>query len=543
MMTTTSTPYRSAQKPGRDGFRQLLRAEWTKLRTVRGWVIALLAVTALTAAVPIWLASTATSNSVESCVSAQQCQAEGQSIATGPAGTAVIDNFYFLHQPIASSGTITVRVSSLHGSGAIPHVPSGFAPAPTTEPWAKAGIMIKGSTKPGSAYASVLVTGSHGVRMQYDYTHDVAGSSVSAATPQWLRLTRSGDLITGYESANGRQWTAIGSASLARLPSTAQAGLFVASPTFNEAVGSGDSTTGGPTQATGAFDHLSLHGGSAGQVWTGTEIGSQSRQGPPPGVHVHCTGPGCSAPPSPSHGFTARAGALTVTGSGDIAPFEPIVDPLHVVFLSTVFGLIVAIALGILFMTVEYRRDLIRITATASPRRGRILVAKAMVIGSVTFVAALIGSAIAFPIAESKIYANGWRPPVWPQLSVFSSTGLQVVLGTAALAAGAAILGLAAGTIFRRSAAAVMAVIGVLVIPVILALVLPLTPANWLLRITPAAAFSLQQTTPKYSQVANVCAPYHSCFPLSAWQGFAVLCAWVAVALASAIYLLRKRDL
>ena len=29
------------QQAGRDGFAQLLRAEWTKFRTVRGWVIGL----------------------------------------------------------------------------------------------------------------------------------------------------------------------------------------------------------------------------------------------------------------------------------------------------------------------------------------------------------------------------------------------------------------------------------------------------------------------------------------------------------------------
>jgi hypothetical protein len=38
MSTHTLTPYRSAALAGHDGFAQLLRAEWTKFRTVRGWV-------------------------------------------------------------------------------------------------------------------------------------------------------------------------------------------------------------------------------------------------------------------------------------------------------------------------------------------------------------------------------------------------------------------------------------------------------------------------------------------------------------------------
>ena len=193
-------------------------------------------------------------------------------------------------------------------------------------------------------------------------------------------------------------------------------------------------------------------------------------------------------------------------------------------------------------MTAEYRRSLIRTTVTASPRRGRILLAKSIVVGTATFVAALIGAAIAFPVAAHKVYLNGWKPPVWPQLSLTSSTGLQVVLGTAAIAAAAAVLGLAAGTIFRRSSGAVTAVIGVVVMPLVLAIVLPLPLATWLLRLTPAAAFSLQSTVPHYSQVSNVCAPYHACFPLTPWAGYAVLCAWAVAALGGAIYLLRRRD-
>jgi len=542
-MTITVSPYKSNQTPGRDGFIQLLRAEWTKFRTVRGWVIALIAVAALTALVPIYLAKAAAGNSVETCVNGS-CQAEGQAIAVGPGGTAVTDTFYFVHQPMAGNGSITVRITAFRGSGS-PQLPVGLALAPQTEPWAKAGIIIKESTKPGSAYAAVLVTGAHGVRMQYNFTHDLAGNAttVSASSPQWLRLIRSGDLITGYESANGMQWTAIGTADLAGQSSTVQAGLFVASPDFTMAVGNGDNSIGGPTQATAVFDHVQLQPASRGQAWTGTQIGNGSGKGYiiPGSQRNHQVR--CCARLQPAHGFLARDGSITVRGSGDIAPFTPIVDPLHVTFFGTLFALIAVIALGALFITTEYRRGLIRTTVTASPRRGRILLAKATVIGAVTFVAGLIGAAIAFPVTEHELYANGWKPPVWPQLTLTSSTGLQVVLGTAAIAAAAAILGLAAGVIFRRSAGAVMAVIGVVVAPLILAVaVLPLTAADWLMRISPAAAFSLQQTTPRYSQVSNVCAAYHSCFPLAPWHGFGVLCAWAAVGLSAAAYLLRRRD-
>src|SRR3974390_612099 len=100
------------------------------------------------------------------------------------------------------------------------------------EPWAKAGVLIEPGTRQGSAYAAVMVTGGHGVRMQYNYTHDLAGltGGVSAASPRWLRLTRSGDTLNRYQSADGAHWARIGAVRLPGLPVTVQAGLFVASP-------------------------------------------------------------------------------------------------------------------------------------------------------------------------------------------------------------------------------------------------------------------------------------------------------------------------
>ena len=103
---------------------------------------------------------------------------------------------------------------------------------PTVVPWSKAGLIITAGTGQGSAYAAVLVTGSHGTRMQWNYTGDTPGLAgrVSAASPRWLRLTRAGDVITGYDSADGTRWTKIGTVTLPGLAPTVQAGLFATSP-------------------------------------------------------------------------------------------------------------------------------------------------------------------------------------------------------------------------------------------------------------------------------------------------------------------------
>jgi len=532
-MTTTTTPYRPGQHAGRDGFPQVLRAEWTKLRTVRGWVIAAFAAAAATALAPVALSATAT-NPAESCAGGR-CQAEAHNIATGPGGAAVTDTFYFVHQALTGNGSITARVSGPRGLGA----PAG---QPATEPWAKAGLIVKASTTPGSAYAAIMNTGGHGVAMQYDYAHSTAGAGGAAA--RWLRLARSGDTVTGYYSADGRHWAKAGTATLAGLPATVQAGLFVASPDFEfdtQSFGGGDQGIDIGTRAAATFGGVSLRGGWAGHAWHGDRVGTGTGAPAPArcGQHGCVINPGQLEPPG---SVRQAGGTFAVTGSGDIAPYVPVVDPVEAMFYGTLFGVIAVIALGAVFITAEYRRGLIRTTLAASPRRARVLAAKAIVIGLVTFAAGLAGAAVAFTVTQRRLSSLGWRPPVWHGWSLTSATGVQVVVGTAALLAVTALLALAAGTILRRSAGAVTAVMGVVIVPLILAVVLPTGPADLLMRLTPAAAFGLQQTTVRYPQVITGCTPYHGCYPLAPWPGFAVMCAWAVAALVTAAVLLRRRD-
>jgi hypothetical protein len=543
MSAGTITPYRSGQRPGRDDFAHLLRAEWTKFRTVRGWVIAMIAAAVLTGLAVVALAGIA---------NGKQNPAASATVATGPGGEAVTDNFNFVHQPLDGNGSITVRVTSLTGS-VEPGQQPGEAPALGPQPWAKAGVIIKASTTAGSAYAAVMATPGHGVRMQWNYTGDTPGlpGAVSAASPRWLRLTRSGDTLTGYDSADGTHWTKIAAVTLAGLPSTVQAGLFVVSPQYIAAGQSFANNDFEPldTQATGVFDHVSLAGGQPGASWSVSHVGfptgvegppggGQCPQPPPPGTA--CVGQAHVVPP----GTVARSGGtFTLTGQGgDIAPYVTNVDPLGTVLKATAIGLIMVIALGALFITAEYRRGLIRTTFAASPRRGRVLVAKAIVIGVTTFAAGLIGTAVAVPIAERRLHSGGWASSVYPIWSLTSARGVQMVAGTAGLLAVSAILALAAGAVLRRSAGAITAVVVLVIVPLILATVLPQTAADWLLRLTPAAAFGVQQGIPQYSQVMHTCLPYNGCFPLAPWTGFLVTCAWGVAALVLAVYLLRRRD-
>jgi ABC-type transport system involved in multi-copper enzyme maturation permease subunit len=62
------------------------------------------------------------------------------------------------------------------------------------------------------------------------------------------------------------------------------------------------------------------------------------------------------------------------------------------------------------------------------------------------------------------------------------------------------------------------------------------------MRVTPAAAFAVEQTVIQYPQVDDVYAPAYGYYPLAAWAGFAVLCAWVALAMALGYVTLSRRD-
>jgi ABC-type transport system involved in multi-copper enzyme maturation permease subunit len=98
--------------------------------------------------------------------------------------------------------------------------------------------------------------------------------------------------------------------------------------------------------------------------------------------------------------------------------------------------------------------------------------------------------------------------------------------------------------VLRRSAAAVTTGLGLVLLPWIRAMAagLPAGPAQWLLRVTPAAGFAIQQSIPEYPQVGGFYAPATGYYPLAPWAGFTVLCVWTALALALAFVLIRRRD-
>src|SRR5207249_8857378 len=115
--------------------------------------------------------------------------------------------------------------------------------------WTKAGVMIRNSLSPSAAQAFMLVASSStkGVpfqRRRIDGDLSVSTSGSQSTAPRWVKLIRSGNLISGFESPDGVSWTAVGSDTLTMGPSVL-VGLAVSSH-----------VTG--TNATATFDNVTV---------------------------------------------------------------------------------------------------------------------------------------------------------------------------------------------------------------------------------------------------------------------------------------------
>jgi hypothetical protein len=475
--------------PARDGFADVVRAEWTKFRSVRGTAWCLVLAVGLTVGVSVLIASSS------------------KFLGNVP---EPLDTFSFAHQPMTGDGSLTARVAVQDPS----------------HPWAKAGLIVKETVRSGSRYAAMMVTPAHGARFETLFTTGVAGSL--GAAPRWLKLTRTGDTITGYESPDGATWRRAGAVTISGLSSAVEIGLFVTSPNkFTYVRGGGRSAISvEPTVGRAVFDHVGVESASIATDagWTYLQVVPIPRPGEPQ--------------LRPGTGGLSRAGdAFTITGGGDIAWFglpsfatigsrDSVLDCLQ----GVQIGLIVLAVLGVLGTAAEYRTGMIRSTFAANPRRGRVLAAKIVVVGGAAFTAGLVASTVAFLVTQPIVRGRGIRPPAYPHRSLAQPLVLRAVVGTAVFLALIAILALAIAAILRRSILAIPVVIGLVTVPQIVGELLSADASAWLTRVTPAAGLAIQQTTTTMNTV------------IGPWSGLGVLVAYSAAAVGFAVWRWRRGD-
>jgi regulation of enolase protein 1 (concanavalin A-like superfamily) len=114
----------------------------------------------------------------------------------------------------------------------------------------------------------MVITPGNGFAFQYRTTANgvsshVGGPALNAEPNNWVRLTRSGTLLTAYVSANGTAWTEVGSTSIS-MSATVNAGLAVTS-------------TDNSVLSTATFDNVSTTPYPA--PWLTSDIGSPGSLG------------------------------------------------------------------------------------------------------------------------------------------------------------------------------------------------------------------------------------------------------------------------
>ena len=126
---------------------------------------------------------------------------------------------------------------------------------------------------------------------------------------------------------------------------------------------------------------------------------------------------------------------------GDLADDDVVRDGLS----GILIGFIALAVVAALFITTEFRRGIIRTTFTATPRRGRVLVAKAVVVAGVAFVTGIVAAVAAFLVGQPLLRDNGFVPPAYPTVSLWDGPVARAVVGTGLVLALFAVLALALG--------------------------------------------------------------------------------------------------
>jgi hypothetical protein len=193
-------------------------------------------------------------------------------------------------------------------------------------------------------------------------------------------------------------------------------------------------------------------------------------------------------------------------------------------------GQLVLVTFGVLLMTSEYATGLIRSTFAAVPRRPVVLVAKAAVVAATGLVAGVVATVVSFLVAQPILRNNGYEGPAYPALSLTDGLVLRAVLGSAAFLALLALFGLGTGAIVRRTAGAVSAAIGLVLLPAILAGAVPEAIGDWMIRLTPSAGLAVMQTRPDPD------------IPIGPWAGLGVVAAYAVVSIGVGVWLVSRRD-
>ena len=184
-----------------------------------------------------------------------------------------------------------------------------------------------------------------------------------------------------------------------------------------------------------------------------------------------------------------------------------------------------AVALGAMVVTSEYGTGMIRATLAATPRRGAVLAAKALVLTSTLFV---VGTATAF---AGYFGGNPFLHDEGVGVALTDDGVLRAMFGSGLYIAGLGLFAAAVGLLVRHTAAALSIVLGLVFVVGNMTFLLPGTWGEWVGKLMPGNAGSRITTPVSFNPVL-----------LDPWVGFAVFTGEVAAVLLVGYLTFRRRD-
>jgi len=226
-------------------------------------------------------------------------------------------------------------------------------------------------------------------------------------------------------------------------------------------------------------------------------------------------------------------GAIGADAGGD--------DDLMVNALAGVLpGVIIAAAIGAVAISNEYGSGMIAPTFAATPRRHRVVLAKAGVVWLCTTVVGIVSAYASYFAARPVQRGNGYVGTGYPDPDLTDPTIIRAIVGTGIIIGLIGLMAVGVGAVVKRAAIALPIVIASLVLPGMA--VVDESTARLLQRWSPLAGFAIQHTAdrPATAQPTTTSPLFYGVAPLA---GLAVTAGYAAVAVLAGLAATRRRDI
>ncbi|HPU14439.1 MAG TPA: ABC transporter permease [Aeromicrobium sp.] len=219
---------------------------------------------------------------------------------------------------------------------------------------------------------------------------------------------------------------------------------------------------------------------------------------------------------------------ICATNAAWLASQESNESPASFITQGMIIAQVGAVVLGALIATNEYGTGQISSTFSATPNRGRVIVAKALLVIAVLFTVGTATALLGFYSGNFFLEREGVG-------LVLESGVARSMYGSGLYLAGLGLLSMAVGFIVRHTAAAISAMLALIFVVSNLVFLIPGTAGEWVAKLMPANAGSAIAMPVHYdpTMIDKTFGP---------WSGYGVFLLETAAVLAVAWVLVTRRD-